>query len=185
MSAHDDAVPTALAHTQSTAALATAPLVSVDLPAATATCALDSVLHFVPPRLVTVGAVASDVTLCILLALRLILLLARHHHTLPLVMLCATPFATTATGLTATGPTARLLLPATSPTTPASSVSSPCLPVRTPAPRHESTVSVTESGSVCVSVFLPRKRGEPLPDFSGALPNTSMTTAHSGAPAIF
>ena len=136
-SVHNEAVPAALAHTQSTAALATAPLVSVDLPTATAPCALDSALHFVPPRLVTVGAVASDVTLCILLALRLILLLARHHHTLPLVMLCATPFATTATGLTATGPTPRLLLPATSPTTPASAVSTPCSSVRTPAPRHE------------------------------------------------
>ena len=60
---HDAAYPAALAHTQSTAALATAPLVAIDLSAATAPCALEeSALHFVPPRLVTVGALAPDVT---------------------------------------------------------------------------------------------------------------------------
>ena len=135
VSVHDEAVPAALAHTQSTAALANAPLVSVDLPAATVTapCALDSALHVVPPRLVTVGAVASDVT-----PVRSVgsatdsAIGPSPSHVAPgdaVLVPCETPFATTATGLTATAPTARLLLPATSPTTPASAVSSPCLPL--------------------------------------------------------
>ena len=81
--------------------------------------------------------------------------------------------------------TARSLRPTTLPTTPASAVSSPRLPVRTPVPAHESTVSVSESGSVCgVSVFLPRQKGEPLPNFSGALSNTSTPMAHSTACTI-
>ena len=106
---HGAAYPAAPAHTQSTAALATVPLVTIDLSAATAPCAPDEpALHFVPPRLVTVGAAASDVTPVHSVGSSTDSDIGPSpSHVAPRdaeLVPCATPFATTATGLPATGP---------------------------------------------------------------------------------